>query len=126
MRQVLSVILTFAIVARLAPASPDTAAVTAQIAAMPLGAHIELRLKNKQKLRGIRGAVSNTGFVLVDAHQAEHQMVFDDIASVKLFSGNPHTTRNVVIIVAVAAVATLAIIIGVALRCGPFGCNSKL
>jgi hypothetical protein len=126
MRQVLSVILTFAIVARLAPASPDTARVTAQIVAMPLGANIELRLKTKQKIRGSRGAVSNTGFALVDAHAAEQQIAFDDVVWVKEFSGKSHTTRNVVIIVGVAAVATIAIIIGVALRCGPFGCNSKL
>jgi hypothetical protein len=126
MRQALSVILTLTILSRLAPASPNTASLTAKIVAMPLGANIELRLKSKQKIRGARGAVSNTGFVLVDAHAAEQQIAFDDVVSVKEFSGKSHTTRNVVIIVAVAAVATIAIVIGVALRCGPFGCNSKL
>jgi hypothetical protein len=125
MRQVLSVILTLTILSRLAPASPDTASITAQIVAMPLGANIELRLKSKQKIRGSRGAVSNTSFALVDAHAAEQQIAFDDVVSVKQ-SGKSHTTRNVVIIVAVAAVATIAIIFAVALRCGPFGCNPKL
>jgi hypothetical protein len=124
-REVLSLILTLAVLTRSASASPDTASVTTQIVGMPLGANIELRLKNKQKLRGSRGAVSNTGFALVDAHRAEQQIAFDDVVSVKPFSGKSHTTRNILIVAGIG-VAAIGITLGILLRCGPFGCNSKL
>jgi hypothetical protein len=97
MRQLLSVVLLLGILTRSVPAAPDTATVTTQIAAMPLGTNIELRLKNNQKIRGARGAVSSTGFALVDAHAAEQQIAFDDVASVKLFKPKAHTGRNILI-----------------------------
>jgi hypothetical protein len=125
MRQVLSVVLVCGFVMQLAQASPDTAAMTTQITAMALGANIEIRLKNKQKMRGARGAVSNTGFLLVDSHSAEQQVAFDDVASVKQFSGKSHTTRNILIGAGIA-VAAIGITMGILLRCGGLGCNSKL
>jgi len=121
MRQLLSVVLALGTLTRLLEA--DTAAIVAQIAAMPQGAKIELRLKNKEKLHGARGAANDSGFTLTTSH-AERQIAFDDIASVKPYKS--HTTRNVLIIVGVGVVATLGIILAVALRCGPLGCNSKL
>ena len=47
---------------RLASAAPDTASIRAQIVGMPLGTRIELFLKDKQKLRGARGAVVRLRF----------------------------------------------------------------
>lgn len=121
MRQALSILLTLALLPRFAAA--DTPSVTQQIAAIPQGAAIELHLKNKEKLRGTKGAVSETGFTLITA-PADRQIAFADVASVKLHKS--HTTRNVLIIVGIGVVATVGIIAAVALRCGPLGCNSKL
>jgi len=90
MRQALSLILMFLILPRVGAADPGTAAITTQIVGMPLGANIEVRLKNALKIRGARGSVSETGFVLIDGHAAEHQIAFDDVASVKRFSGKSH------------------------------------
>jgi hypothetical protein len=121
MRQSLSAILALTILARLVEA--DTSAIAAQVTAMPQGARIEIRLKNKEKLRGERGVVSNTGFALVSAGN-DRQIAFDDVVSVKLYKS--HTTRNVLIIVGIGVVATVGIIAAVVLRCAPLGCNSKL
>src|ERR1035438_9809768 len=121
MRQALSAILTLAILTRFAAAGGDTSSVAAQITAVPQGASIELRLKNKEKLRGERGVVSDAGFTLVSAG-TDRQIYFDDVASVKLYKS--HTTRNVLIIVGIGVVATVGIIAAVILRCGPLGCNS--
>jgi hypothetical protein len=112
--------------AGLVSAKPDTATLTTQIVAMPQGANIELRLKNKERIRGAKGAVSNAGFALLDAHAVERQIAFDDVVSVKSFSPKSHTTRNVLIVVGIGVVVTVGIIAAVALRCAPLGCNSKL
>ena len=97
MRQVLSAALVLGVLIQSATASPDAASVTTQIVDMPVGANIELRLKNKQKVRGARGVVSATSFTLVDSHAGEKQIAFDDVASVKLFTQKSHTTRNILI-----------------------------
>jgi hypothetical protein len=122
-RQVLSLILTFAILSRSAPASPDTPGVTAQIMAMSLGANIELRLKNNEKLRGARGAVSGAGFTLVTP-AGDRPIAFDEVASVKLYVHKSHTTRNILIGVGIG-LAAVAIWLGIELRCGPFGCGKR-
>jgi hypothetical protein len=97
MRQLLSMVLALGILT----AAPD---VTTQITAMPLGTNIEIRLKSKQRMRGARGAVLNSGFALVDAHAKEQQIAFDDVASVKLFTQKSHTTRNILIGVGITLV----------------------
>jgi hypothetical protein len=97
MRQALSAVLVCGFLIQSVAARPDTASLTSQIAGMPLGTNIELRLKTNQKLRGARGAVSTTGFALVDSHAAEQQIAFDDVASVKLYAVKKHTTRNILI-----------------------------
>ncbi len=97
MLQVLSAVLILGVLIQSAVASPDTASVTTQIVGMPVGTNIELRLKNKQIVRGARGAVSTTTFTLVDSHAGEKQIAFDDVASVKLFTPKSHTTRNILI-----------------------------
>jgi hypothetical protein len=122
MRQALSLVLTFLLLPRIVAAGPGTAAIATQIVGMPLGANIEVHFKNAPKMRGSRGQVSEAGFVLVDAHASEHQIAFDDVASVKRFSGKSHTTRNILIGVGIAAVA-VAVTAGILFRCGGLGCR---
>lgn len=108
----------------LAPAAFGDESVASQITAMPTGTVIELRLKTKQKMRGATGTVSNSGFTLVDARKGEHQIAFDDVASVQKFTVKSHVKRNVLIVVLVG-VAALGITAAVILRCAPFGCGSR-
>jgi hypothetical protein len=100
-------------VARLAAAAPDTAEVTAQITATPAGAKIEVLLKDKEKLRGGRGAISASGFALVDAHKGERQILFDDVVSVKP-APNSHVLRNVLIGVGIGIVVTIVALVAYA------------
>jgi hypothetical protein len=95
-------------------AAPDTASIRAQIVDMPLGAGIELRLKDKQKLRGARGAVSDSGFKLVDARSGEREIAFDRVASVKAVSAKSHTGRNILIGVAIGVGAVAILIVSLA------------
>jgi len=104
------------------PAAVGQQNVASQITAMPTGAKIELRMNNGQTMRGTKGALSNAGFTLVDAHTGDHQIAFDDVASVKQVKS--HTTRNILIGVGIG-VAALGITAGIILRCGPFGCGKK-
>jgi hypothetical protein len=106
----------------MAAASPDAAGVTTQITGMSLGTNIEIRLKDNQKLQGARGALTTTGFALVNARAAEQQIAFDDVASVRLFTAKSHTMRNILIGVGIAVVG-MGIATGVMLRCGPLGCK---
>jgi len=99
---------------RLAAAAPDTASIRAQIVGMPLGTSIELRLKDKQKLRGARGAVSDSGFTLVDARSGERQIAFDDVASVKPVNTKSHTGRNILIGVGIGVGAVAIVIVALA------------
>ena len=105
MRQALSVILTLAILPPFAAAGPDTASITTQLLAMPSGAHIELRLKSKEKIRGTKGAASNEQFALLDARAAEPEIAFDDVVSEKQLSGTSHLLRNILIGVGITAAA---------------------
>lgn len=94
--------------------------VAIQIAAMPTGTKIELRLNNKQTVRGTRGPLSTTGFTLVDARAGERQIAFDEVVTVKQLKS--HTTRNVLIVVGIG-VAALGITAGIIFRCGALGCG---
>jgi hypothetical protein len=123
MRQVLSLALVLVMVTELGPAAFGADDVTSQITRMPTGANIEVHLKDKQTLRGARGEVSGSGFTLLNPSVGDRQIAFDDLTSVKRLNKKSHTTRNVLIVVGVAVVV-LAVVVGVALRCGPFGCNS--
>jgi hypothetical protein len=122
MRQVLSLILALVILPRTAVAGPDTASVTAQVVGMSLGTNIEVRLKNKLTMRGARGAVSATGFMLVNARAAEQPIAFNDVVSVRPFNAKSHTLRYVLIGVGIAVVG-MGITTAVLLRCGPLGCK---
>ena len=94
--------------------------VASQITAIPAGAKVELRLNNKQTVRGTRGQLSNAGFTLVDAHSRDRQIAFDEVVSVKQIKS--HTTRNVLIGVGIG-VAAVGITAGILFRCGALGCG---
>jgi hypothetical protein len=114
MQRILSVILTFGMLANYTTAAPDVAAVKRQIAGMSIGKKIDLRLKTQEKLRGARGTTSDTGFALVNPKGGERQIAFDDVASVKPHVVKSHTVRNILIgvgIVVVAVGVTLGLII---------------
>jgi hypothetical protein len=121
LRQILSLVLAFGMLTNLGPAlAAET--VTSQINGLALGTNIEVHLTNKQKVRGARGAVSSSGFMLVDARTGERQIAFSDVASVKQVSGKSHTTRNILIGVGIGVVAVVATIGILVAKCGPFGC----
>ena len=124
MRKTISLALTLLMVMHLVPVAVGEDSVASQINSMPTGAKVELLLKNKQTMRGTRGPVSNSGFMLIDARKAEHQIAFDDVASVKRISAKSHTVRNILIVTGIG-VAALGITAGILLRCGPFGCGKK-
>jgi len=120
MRQILSLVLALGMLTNLGPAFAAEN-VTSQINGMALGTNIEVRLTNKQKVRGAKGAVSASGFMLVDARTGERQIAFNDVTSVKQF-GKSHTTRNILIGVVIGVVAVVATIGILVAKCGPFGC----
>lgn len=124
MRKTISIALMLLIVTQLVPAAFADDTVASQITAMPAGAKIELRLKNKQKMRGACGVVSEKGFTLVSASTGDHQIAFDDVKSVRQLSTNSHTTRNILIGVGIGVAAVAGTIGIIYLKCGPFGCGS--
>ena len=123
MRQIVSLVLTLTVLAHLSPAFA-AGDVASQITATPVGANIEVRLKDKQTLRGARGEVSDSGFTLVNPSGGNRQIAFDDVASVKQLTKKSHTTRNVLIIAGVALVVIVAVIAIHIKNCGPFGCGN--
>ncbi len=122
MWQAISFVLVLLMVTRLGPAAYAADSVRSQITGMPTGTNIEVRLKNKQTLRGARGEVSGSDFTLLNATVGDRQIAFDDVTSVKQLNKKSHTTRNVLIVAGVAVVA-LAVVLAVALRCGGLGCG---
>jgi hypothetical protein len=122
MREIVSLALTVLMMTHLQPAAYCEDSVASRISAMPAGTHLEVRLKNQQKMRGTRGPVSDSGFTLVETGAVEHQIAFDNVATVKQLKS--HLTRNILIGVGIG-VAALGITLGILLRCGPFGCGSN-
>jgi hypothetical protein len=124
MRQILSFVLALLGATLLVPTAFSAESVASQIVALPLGTRVELHLKNKQKMRGTTGAVSDTGFKLVGGSAGGQQIAFDDVASVQpITSTKWNATKIVLIGVGVAAVVT-GIVIAVALhdwKTHPFG-----
>jgi hypothetical protein len=124
MRQTLSLVLAFLMVAQLGPAAFGADNVTSQITGMPTGTNIEVRLKDKQTLRGTRGELSGSGFTLANPSAGDRQIAFDDVASVKQVGKKSHTTRNVLIVVGIAVVV-VAVVVAVHFKnCGVLGCGS--
>jgi len=123
MRQTLSLALALLMALQLVPTVFAADAIASEITAMLPGTRIEVRLKDKQRMSGITGAVSSSGFAFVDASAVQHQIAFDDVASVKRIGGKSHTTRNVLIVVGIGLAAT-GIALGIYIKkCAPFGCN---
>jgi hypothetical protein len=114
-----TVIVCILMLTRLA-AAQDTAAIRTEIISMQLGTSMEVRLKDKQKLRGARGAVADSGFTFVDARSGERQIAFADVASVKVVKQQSHTVRNVLIAVGIVA-AVIGTIVGIGLATNGLG-----
>ena len=124
-RRTVSLALVLLMVTELLPPAFGADSVASQISAMPAGTRIEVSLKNKQTMRGTTGPVTNSGFTLVDARTGQHQIAFDEVASVKQVAKKSHRTRNILIVVGIG-IAALGITAAVLLRCGPLGCNPKI
>jgi hypothetical protein len=117
MRQTLSLVLVLLMVMQLFGAD----SLRNQITKMPTGANIEVRLKDQQMLRGMRGDVTDSGFTLENPSAGNRQIAFGDINSVKQIKRKTHSTRNVLIIlgvVIVGAVGVLAIDCATHTYCG--------
>ena len=123
MRQALSLVLVWLLAMQLSPVAFGADDVTAQITGIPAGTNIQVRLKDKQTLRGTRGDVSGSGFTLVNAGGGDRQIAFGDVASVKQLNKKSHTKRNVLIIAGIAVVAVAVAVVIYAKNC-PLGCNS--
>ena len=70
-------------VMQMGPAVFGADSVRSQIAKIPTGANIEVRLKDQQTLRGMRGEVTDSGFTLEYLSAGNRQIAFDDVSSVK-------------------------------------------
>ncbi len=110
MRQALSLVLVWLLMMRLGPAAFGAESVAGQISGMPAGTSIEVRLKDKQALRGARGDVSGSNFTLLNPSAGDRQIAFDDITSVKQLNKKSHTTRNVLIAVGIGVVVVVAVL----------------
>jgi hypothetical protein len=121
MRQTLSLVLVLLMLMQLGPAAFGADSVGNQIIKIPTGANIEVRLKDQQILRGMRGEVTDSGFTLEHLSAGNRQIAFDDVSSVKQIKRKTHSTRNVLIIlgvVVVGAVGVLAIDCATHTYCG--------
>jgi len=110
MRQTLSLLLVLLLVGRLSPRALGAEDVAGQITGMSVGANIEVRLKDKQTLRGARGEVSGSGFTLVNPSGGDRKIAFDDVSSVKLWNKKSHTVRNVLIGVGIGLVVVVVVL----------------
>ena len=122
MRQILCLMLVSLLVCQLVPVASGADTVSGQITGMPTGTKIEILLTNKQKLRGARGEVSDTGFTLLNPDTGNRQIAFSDVTSVKV-TKKSHTTRNVLIVVGIAVVVVVAVL-AIHIKNCPLGCNS--
>jgi hypothetical protein len=120
MRQAVSLALALLMVGHLGPAAFGAVDVRNQVTGMPTGTNIEVRLKNKQTLRGARGEVSESGFTLVDQRAGNRQIAFDEVTSVKQLVKKSHTMRNVLIVVGIAVVI-VAVVVVVKVKQHPLG-----
>src|SRR5579862_4230924 len=105
MRIAVSLLLAL-ILTRPSSAAPDEPNLARQITSIPAGTKIEVRLRDKQKVRGTRGAVSAETFALLEDGTAERQIALIDVVSVRRIDKS-HTKRNVLIVVAVAVAAVV-------------------
>ena len=109
MRQTLSFALVLLMLTQLGPVAFGADSVTIQITGMPAGTKIEVRLKNKQRLQGTRGEVSDSGFTLLNPGTVDRKITFDEVTSVKPLTTKSHTKRNVLIGVGIGVVVAAAV-----------------
>ncbi len=125
MRQALCLALVLLMLMHLGPAAFGADNVTNQIAGIPTGANMEVRLKNKETLRGTKGEVSSSGFTLLNPGTGDRQLAFDGVTSVKQLSKKSHTTRNVLIIVGIGVAVAVAVL-AIHIKNCPLGCNAHI
>jgi hypothetical protein len=113
MRHTLSLALVLLMLTQLGPAVFGGGNVTSQISGMPVGTKIEVRLKNKERLQGTRGEVSDSGFTLLNPGAGDRKIAFDEVISVKQMTAKSHTTRNVLIGVGIGVVVAVAVVAAV-------------
>ena len=123
MRQVICLTLVLLMMTHLGPTAFGADNVTSQIARIRIGANIEVRLNNKQTVRGARGEVSSSGFTLVNPGSGDRQLAFDDVTSVRQLSKKSHTTRNVLIVAGIGVVVA-ATVVAIHIKNCPLGCNT--
>jgi hypothetical protein len=118
MRQTVSLVLVLALLTHFGSAASGAESVASQITGIQVGTSVELRLKNKQTLRGTRGEVSASGFTLANPNGGNREITFDEVASVKQLTRKSHTTRNILIGVGIGVVVLVVVVVakgGVAL-----------
>ena len=111
MRQVLAVIL---VVLTAAPTLPGQTGSKERVLAIPAGSTVEVRLKDKTRLSGRLGAVSDAGFELQTERSGKietRQIGFDDLQSIKDTSKRPHPVRRTVVPAIVGGVAVAALVV---------------
>jgi hypothetical protein len=112
MQRTLSLAVAFLMLAHAGAALPAPGDIKSQVSGFAPGDLIDVRLNNNQTVRGARGAVSDSGFSLMDSHQRERQFAFADVASV--VRHRSHIGRNIAITagVIVAALIVFVAVIG--------------
>jgi hypothetical protein len=123
MRQTLSLGLVLLLVMQLGPPALGADNISSQIAGMPAGADIEVHLKTKQALRGTKGEVSGSGFILANPSTGNRQIAFDEVTSVKQLTRKSHKTRNILIITGVA-LGVVITVVAIHIKNCPVGCRS--
>lgn len=89
------------------PTPPD---IKAQVVGFSPGEEVEVHLNTNKTARAARGAVSDSGFALVDSHGRERLIAFTDVTSVN--RAKSHIGRTVAIAVAAAALFALVMYVG--------------
>ena len=128
MRKILSILLVVILSANVTYAAMATSAgmppqatkkptLQEKVLEIPLGSRVQVRLKNKEKLRGRLGEVSNEGFVVQYArgNQIEERKIgFDEVKSLKVKKDGSNKTLLVLAAVG-AGVGVFFLILFVAL-----------
>ena len=118
MRQIIALALVLLTASHLDSVAFAAESVKSRITSMPPGARVEIRLKNKQRLAGARGAVTDTGFTLVDPFAGDRQISFNDVAQVGPPEAQSHKLRNTLMGVGIGvgiAVVVVAVLVRIAL-----------
>jgi hypothetical protein len=104
--------------------APKSSSLKEQLTLLPSGSVIEVKLNNKQKMRGRLGALSESGFEL--QHTRDDKIVtevlaFDAVKSVKPAGKGMHFATKVVIgtVLAAGVIALIGVIL-----CAAAGCSN--